>query len=112
MDSEQKYECISVKRKNDLEKISSNSCSGLELCRLLNKAFLNPLRKCLVVFDGVWHVIDGLNSLIEEILNSPMNGSVIITSKSPGVVKKLLPKKKSYLYNIELFSRDDSWNLF
>ncbi|KAL2500588.1 putative late blight resistance protein-like protein R1A-10 [Forsythia ovata] len=90
MDSEQKYECISVKRKNDLEKISSNSCSGLELCRFLNETFLNPPRKCLVVFDGVWHVIDGLNSLIEEILNSPMNGSVIITSKSPGVVKKTI----------------------
>ncbi|KAL2500589.1 putative disease resistance protein RGA1 [Forsythia ovata] len=114
MDSEQKYECISVKRKNDFdfEKISSNSCSGIELCRLLNEDFLNPPRKCLVVFDGVWHVIDGLNSLIEEILNSPMNGSVIITSKSPGVVKKLLPKEKSYLHNIELLSRDDCWNLF
>ncbi|KAL2500573.1 putative disease resistance protein RGA1 [Forsythia ovata] len=114
MDSEQKYECISVKRKNDFdfEKISSNSCSGIELCRLLNEDFLNPPRKCLVVFDGVWHVIDGLNSLIEEILNSPMNGSVIITSKSPGVVKKLLPKEKSYLHNIEHLSRDDCWNLF
>ncbi|KAL2500300.1 putative late blight resistance protein-like protein R1A-10 [Forsythia ovata] len=86
IDSEQKYECISVKRKNGLEKISSNSCSGLELY--------------------------GLNSLIEEILNSPMNGSVIITGKSPGVVKKLLPKEKSYLHNIELLSRDGCWNLF
>ncbi|KAL2479521.1 Disease resistance RPP13-like protein 4 [Abeliophyllum distichum] len=112
MDSEQKYECILVEKRNEFEKISSNSRSGFELCRLLKEDFLNPPRKCLVVFDGVWHVIDGLNSLIEEILNSPMNGSVIITSKSPRVVKKLLPKEKSYLHNIELLSRDHCWNLF
>ncbi|KAL2468740.1 putative disease resistance RPP13-like protein 1 [Forsythia ovata] len=110
MKSEQKYECILVK-KNDFEKISLNPCSG-ELREWLVETFLNPPKKCLVVLDGVWHVIDGLNTLIQDIVDSPINGSIIITSRRPQVVKKLLPNEKSYLHRIQPLSRDDCWSVF
>ncbi|KAL2468999.1 putative disease resistance protein [Forsythia ovata] len=107
MGSEKKYECISVE-KDGAEKIYC----GFDLCGLLTEPFLYPPRKCLIVLDGVWHVIDGLNTLIQDIVDSPINGSIIITSRRPQVVKKLLPNEKSYLHRIQPLSRDYCWSVF
>ncbi|KAL2468759.1 Disease resistance RPP13-like protein 4 [Forsythia ovata] len=109
MGSEKKYQCISV-TKDDVEKINCE----LNLGGLLTETFLEPQKKCLVVLDGVWHAIDGFNTLIEGILDGPIKGSVIVTSRLPQVVKKLLPEEKNYFYlhTMQPLSRDDCWCIF
>ncbi|KAL2468990.1 Uncharacterized protein Fot_50566 [Forsythia ovata] len=109
MGSEKKYECISV-TKDDVEKINCE----LNLSGLLTETFLEPQKKCLVVLDGVWHAIDGFDTLIEGILDGPIKGSVIVTSRLLQVVKKLLPEEKNYFYlhTMQPLSREDCWCIF
>ncbi|KAL2471941.1 putative late blight resistance proteinR1A-10 [Abeliophyllum distichum] len=69
MGLEKKYECISVEKDN-VEKIYC----GFDLCTLLTKPFSYSPRKCLVVLDGVWHAIEGLDTSIQAILDGHVNG--------------------------------------
>ncbi|KAL2468995.1 putative late blight resistance protein-like protein R1A-10 [Forsythia ovata] len=108
MGSEKKYECISVE-KDGAKKIYC----GFDLCGLLTEPFLYPPRKCLIVLDGVRHAIEGLDTFIQEILDGPVNGSVIVTSTRVEATKKLLPdKKNSYLHPIEPLREEDCWRIF
>ncbi|KAL2471942.1 Uncharacterized protein Adt_40078 [Abeliophyllum distichum] len=92
MGSEKKYQCISV-TKGDVKK---NNCE-LNLSGLLTETFLDPQKKCLVVFDGVWHATDGFDTLIKGILDGPIKGSVIVTSRLPQVVKKTIACREKLL---------------